>query len=287
MKLSLGTVQLGVHYGVNNTKGMLTDAEANTLLATARRAGFTMLDTSSEYGLAEERIGKYLQAHPDAFEVNGKYNAAYPREKILALIEQSRKRMGRVDHIMYYCIGVDIAKLNPEGADGVSVYDVAEAETVHSLPYKNIQVPASILDGRMDAELRVLRSLGKRTFVRSLLLQGLLSEPYSGVLRGNVGNGAFVEAAKPYLAGLREIADENDMSVVEMAVRWAWHLDPDVAIFGAETPQQVNNIGVYWQKGPLHKYVVDQVMNLRLGIPDIVISPRLWGQVYDFTPSKA
>ncbi|MDD5391097.1 MAG: aldo/keto reductase [Gallionellaceae bacterium] len=286
MILSLGTVQLGLNYGVNNSKGALTDAEAYELLSAAHRAGFAMVDTSSEYGLAEERIGAYLHFHPDAFEVNGKFNAQYPKARIDELIKRTREKVGRLDHVMYYCVDVDVTSLDPEGADGISIYSVAEARAIHLKPYKLVQVPGSILDGRMDAELRVLRALGKRTLVRSLLLQGLLAMPADGALAGNTGNAAFVDAARPYLDGLKAIASGHGMAVIEMAVRWAWYLDPDVAIFGAERPDQAFMIGTYWRRGPLPSAVVDAVLELRQGIPEVVISPRMWGQVYDFSPSR-
>jgi len=286
MVLSLGTPQLGLNYGVNNSRGVLSDSEAHKILDAARRAGFTMLDTSSEYGLAEERIGAYLKKYPDAFEVNGKYNAQYPKERIVELIERTKAKIGRLDHIMYYCVDVDVASLDPEGADGISVYSVEEAEAIHFKPYQYVQVPGSILDGRMDAELRVLRSAGKKTLVRSILLQGLLGLTPGKTLAGHVGNGSFVDVAFPYINRLGEIGAASGMSVIEMAVRWTWYMNPDVAIFGAESTEQVFMISDYWRRGALPKSVVNAVLEVRKDIPEIVISPRMWGQDYNFTPSR-
>lgn len=287
MILSLGTPQLGVvsGYGVNNAKGGLTDAEAEALLDAARAAGFTMLDTSSEYGEAERRIGSYLRKHPGSFEVNGKYNAAYPRERIEELKQRTLERTGRLDHVMYYCVDVDVAHLDPAGADGISVYSVDEARAVDGKPYQYIQVPGSILDGRMDAEIKRQQSMGRKVLVRSILLQGLLAMDPTGTLAGNVGNGSFISSARPHLAGLKAIGDDNRMTVIEMAVRWAWHLNPDAAIFGAESPEQVEAIGDFIHRGELPRAIRDAVLELRVDIPELVISPRMWGQQYDFTSS--
>ena len=288
MILSLGTPQFGVRsgYGVNNAKGGLTDAEAEALLDAARRAGFTMVDTSSEYGLAEERIGAYLRKHPGAFEVNGKYNAQYPRERIEELKRRTRERTGRLDHVMFYCVDVDVAYLDPDGADGISVYSVDEARAVDGKPYRFIQVPGSILDGRMDAEIKRQQAMGRKVLVRSILLQGLLAMDPNGTLSGNIGNGSFISSARLYLDGLKVIGDFYGLTVMEMAARWAWHLAPDVAIFGAETPEQVTAIGEFIRRGELSYLVIDAVLTLRKDIPEIVISPRMWGQTYNFTPSK-
>lgn len=246
MILSLGTGQLGVRhgYGVNNSHGELTDTEAEDLLDAARRAGFTMLDTSPQYGSAMKRISKYLTGHPGAFDVMVRGEPGY------------------------------VSVYTPEEA-----LDATEAEI--------IQLPANILDGRMDAVIPKLKKRGQVVFVRSLFLQGLLAMDPTGTLAGNIGNGSFISSARPYLAGLKAIADDNGLTVMEMAVRWAWHLAPDVAIFGAESPAQVAVIGEYIRRGELPLAVLAAVLELRTEIPDIVISPRLWGQSYDFTTSVA
>ena len=57
----LGTAQLGMAYGVANTTGEPTPADAGRLLAAAGAAGVTHLDTARAYGLSEERIGASLR----------------------------------------------------------------------------------------------------------------------------------------------------------------------------------------------------------------------------------
>ena len=46
MRLSLGTVQLGVNYGINNSAGALSDEQVEAVLEAAVDSGFTMVDTS-------------------------------------------------------------------------------------------------------------------------------------------------------------------------------------------------------------------------------------------------
>ena len=282
MKLSLGTVQLGVPYGINNAKGKMTDAEAYELLRAAHDNGFTMLDTSSEYGLAEERIGAYERKHPNQFEICAKFNASYSKEKLDFLRKRSLERMGRVDHYVYYCVDFDVSKLEAGISDGVSVYSVEEAEAIAD-NFHLVQVPASILDGRMDAEIKKLQSKGKRVLIRSLLLQGLLATDTSIQPTGNIGNGEMIQAAEEYIEKLRRLANDYGMSKVEMCIRWAWEISPGVAIVGCETTEQVEQVGQYFNKGPLPYSMISSVRKIREEVPEIVISPRLWGQVYDFT----
>jgi aryl-alcohol dehydrogenase-like predicted oxidoreductase len=184
---------------------------------------------------------------------------------------------------MNYCVDVDVGSVEQAGADGVSVYSVEEAATVLDLHYDMVQVPSSILDGRMDGMIPKLQRRGMRVAVRSGLLQGLLASEPGEMPAGNVGNSSFVKSAWAYLTGLRGIGARYGMGVVEMAVRWMYYVRPDIVIIGCEHSEQARHIGNYFLKGTLPNDLVDDVLELREGIPEVVISPRTWGQRYDFT----
>jgi len=102
----------------------------------------------------------------------------------------------------------------------------------------------------MDDTVAKLKALGKRVMIRSILLQGKIAE---------------------------------DAVLVSSAVRWIYELNPDVAIIGAETPEQVREIALYYARGPLPRAVVEFNKKMRVGVPDEAISPRMWKQAYDFT----
>ena len=59
-KLSLGTVQLGMPYGISNVDGKPPEAIARNILDAAMHSGITTFDTSESYGSAEDVIGKYI-----------------------------------------------------------------------------------------------------------------------------------------------------------------------------------------------------------------------------------
>jgi aryl-alcohol dehydrogenase-like predicted oxidoreductase len=239
VKLCLGTAQLGLAYGINNSTGVLSDDAARRLLESAVEGGFAMVDTSSEYGLAEKRVDEFLSDNPDAFDVLRRRSGSY-----------------------------------------VSVYTVEEAEAAEC---EMIQVPANILDGRMDAEIPRLQAKGKTVCVRSLLLQGLLAmDPAMGP-GGNAGDGKFLPDAARYVSMLCTVAGSFGMTVVEMCVRWAWEIGPDVAIVGCDSAEQAKQVGEYWRRWRLPGELVSRVKMLRSDIPEHVISPRSWKQVYAFT----
>lgn len=63
-KIILGTVQLGMPYGLGRWKNtLMPETEAFAILDAAWEMGITTLDTSPDYGIAEARIAKYLKAH--------------------------------------------------------------------------------------------------------------------------------------------------------------------------------------------------------------------------------
>ena len=58
--LVLGTVQLGLAYGITNAAGMPSEEQCRAILRLARQSGITHLDTARAYGQSEERIGRFL-----------------------------------------------------------------------------------------------------------------------------------------------------------------------------------------------------------------------------------
>ncbi|MBQ8551252.1 MAG: SDR family oxidoreductase [Clostridia bacterium] len=64
--LSLGTVQLGLNYGINNQNGKPDLAASCRILDTAMEYGINTPDTAMAYGDSEEVIGKWLAAKPES-----------------------------------------------------------------------------------------------------------------------------------------------------------------------------------------------------------------------------
>ena len=58
MKIALGTAQFGLDYGVANQQGMISSAEAKSIVECARENGISTLDTAIAYGNSEQRLGE-------------------------------------------------------------------------------------------------------------------------------------------------------------------------------------------------------------------------------------
>ena len=60
--MSLGTVQLGMKYGISNKTGQPSLEESFSLLNCAMEHGVNALDTSRDYGTSEDVLGSYFAA---------------------------------------------------------------------------------------------------------------------------------------------------------------------------------------------------------------------------------
>ena len=69
-KFILGTVQMGLDYGINNTNGQVSLENSHEILEYAFNHGIRILDSAEAYGNAHEVIGSFHKNHPDKlFEI--------------------------------------------------------------------------------------------------------------------------------------------------------------------------------------------------------------------------
>ena len=64
-KLILGTVQMGLDYGINNKLGKISVEESHQILLSAHVSGITTIDTAEAYGNAHKVIGEFHKSHPN------------------------------------------------------------------------------------------------------------------------------------------------------------------------------------------------------------------------------
>ena len=62
-RMTLGTVQLGMNYGIANDLGMPDEQKSFSMLSAALQNGVTSLDTARNYGVSELVIGKFLKSY--------------------------------------------------------------------------------------------------------------------------------------------------------------------------------------------------------------------------------
>ena len=65
MRLALGTVQLGLDYGISNARGRVPEQEAFAILDRAVANGVRLFDTAAAYGNSEAVLGRWLRSQDD------------------------------------------------------------------------------------------------------------------------------------------------------------------------------------------------------------------------------
>ena len=197
-KMSLGTVQFGLHYGIANDVGKPPEEQSFEMIKAALDGGVTSIDTARAYGDSEDIIGRYFKENPENIPFISTKVPPFPEadvklleKHIIESVETSLECLGlkKVENIMLHN-GVSLFRYGDETAKimgslvkrgycdmvGASVYDAKEIDKMLTYEeYTATQVPMSIFDQRLiaDGSVARLQERDYSVFVRSVFLQGL------------------------------------------------------------------------------------------------------------------
>ena len=196
MNICLGTVQFGLDYGVSNTAGKVSDCELKSILQLADEHGIRLLDTASNYGDAERRLGRFRQKNQNAITKISTLDLS-TRETVRNSIQNSVSRSLKLLKIKKFhgilihdadsltgpfgdTVFDELNKLREKDITnkiGISVYfpdDILKIMPRYEIDM--VQMPMNILDQRFLNEelLSYLKKKNVEIHVRSAFLQGLL-----------------------------------------------------------------------------------------------------------------
>lgn len=294
MKLCLGTVQLGMEYGIAKDSRP-SFPEAINILNYAFSNGITTFDTASGYGNAEEILGEFLKNHQ--FErkqlhiitkAGNCLDKTVQNRYVDTLKENLSKSLTRLhtDYIDTYLFHIpsyafDYEKLNAlyilkkEGIIkhcGVSVYQPEEALSAIKSGFVDfIQLPFNLFDHRFYNE-KIFTLAKKNNIIlhtRSVFLQGLFSMKFANFP-------SFLEIAKEPVFELEKICTEYSLTKLELAMAFVKSF-PEIncIVIGVNTLEQLkNNLQIY-QKNiskKLSELILQQFNNLN----EKIYLPTLW-----------
>ncbi|MBP3582507.1 MAG: aldo/keto reductase [Clostridia bacterium] len=291
--LTLGTVQLGLAYGVNNERGMPTYEESASILNTATDEGICSFDTARAYGESEAVLGRYFKENAVPRTVITKaaiYDAAPENfeDELFSSVRTSLKCLGaeKVDAVMFHNEKMfdkygDVAaralqKLRAEGlcdCIGTSFSDktrLYEYSTDYSLDC--VQIPANMFDavGINDGIVQKLAEQGTFVFVRSLYLQGLFFKN-TDTLTGKLS------AAKESLDSLSSLAREAGLGMAEMAVAYIRDsAGVGSLVLGCDTPDQLRESCRVVNSPSLSDSLRGEIERIAERVPSIVVRPWDW-----------
>jgi len=294
-RLVLGTVQLGMPYGVRAGAQPSQD-EAFRILDEAYERGVNTFDTASSYGSAEDVLGQWMTRRGNQSEIfvitkmrhgalgeDPRASAADIADREL-MVSLSRLKLEHVDGYLLHDPAllrrenmVDaLLKLKERGLTahvGVSVYDESDALASAESRLDYIQVPYNVLDQRLHRTefFSLARESGKTIFSRSALLQGLLTMDIADVPQ-------HLSVARPFLERFHAIAKKADRSPLAAAFQYAYIRSPaDNIVFGVDSREQLREILALAKEAKDEPWMAE-IQKTFVDVPREVVDPRLWGR---------
>lgn len=285
-KLILGTVQLGLNYGVNNNSGKVSINESTKILTDAFKSGIKTLDTAEIYGDAHKIIGDF---HRRNNNMRFKIITKFPKDFKIKLIEDkvySYIEVLAIDHIdvlMFHSF--ESYKSNKDSLDllvklksiglinhiGVSLYNNEDIEYILSDNIISIvQLPFNLLDNMsLRGELiNKLKQKGKIVHTRSAFLQGLFFKNLDD-------SSTIVQNLSLELNTLNKIRQKLNCSIEELALGYCiQQKNIDNVIIGVDTSSQLNS-NFKASKYTFDKSLINLIDNINVKNINL-LNPSIW-----------
>jgi len=301
-KITLGTAQLGMDYGIANISGKLDFSVAFNILDYSWKNGINTYDTSPLYGNSEEIIGSFLSSRikekknltviSKLSTVDKKLDPTFGNyyKYIKKMIKKSLNNL-KIKSIPIYLLhhapdiyikdGLVIKCLNQIKKEGlikqigISIYNLKEVK--EALKFREIdviQLPLNIFDHRLikSGLLKKLNKYGYSIFARSIYLQGLFFLSPEKLPD-------YLKIAKQPLLKLRDLAKEYSIDIAKLAFLYVRDL-PEITslVIGAENINQLANNLKYLDDKPLSSKLSNIITEEFSDLSDKIINPSLWNK---------
>lgn len=298
-KLILGTVQLGLEYGINNQTGKPSRVESLLMLEYAVKLGITTFDTAEAYGNAEKIIGEFISSHglndkikiiskllPNILDGNGRKPESVVKEEIKKSLKKLKIDVldGFLLHTPSYFYNKDVIsgleQCRREGLIehfGVSIYEVEQAlDVVNSGLIDYIQIPYNIFDQRLNRTdfFEIAKKNNITVFARSPFLQGL-------ILMDEKFIPSQLSEAKKYLREFDQIINKYNFSRLEAALLFSYTTPGiDYVVFGADNIDQLKEIIGIVKEKKIQSFneCRKELANKFIDIEKSIIFPSLWAK---------
>ena len=189
-KLSLGTVQFGLDYGIANSSGQPTQDSVNHIIEYLYNNKVNCFDTAQAYGNSEEVLGKAIKNKSQLHVISKLKSDTF----ISNAIENVEESLQNLNISSLYALLLHDSELLYRWSDeydqiiqelknrdnikyfGVSIYTNEDFElAINNKEIEFIQIPFNIFDQRAISQgwLEKAKKHDKLIFIRSIFLQGL------------------------------------------------------------------------------------------------------------------
>jgi len=258
-RLTLGTVQFGLDYGINNSGGKPSHKKSLEMLKFAYDKGIKIFDTAYAYGDAEEILGEFSRMYNLEREIKivtklkpnilDECKSDNLQETIIANLIESLRRLKRdcVDGYLLHTpsyirnkkVVESLVTLKKRGLVkniGVSIYE--ERDAVYAAGLKEvdyIQIPYNIFDQRLDRTnfFQLAKENHITIFARSAFLQGLFFVSDEKIP-------PYLAKVKIYFKRLDKIISKYNLSRKQAAFLFSYkNKNIDYVVFGVDNIKQL------------------------------------------------
>lgn len=287
-KLSLGTVQFGLDYGIANKDGKPKDKEVEEIITYLYDSGINAFDTATSYGNSEERIGKVFK-NLDKLFITSKLSSEDFLNKAEKEVRNSLEKLNV--NSLFGLLLHDNKVLNNWNEEsktilenlikkgfiknfGVSIYTSLEFnKALENEHIRFIQIPFNLFDLRAVNEkwFEKAKAKGKLIFIRSVFLQGLLLLDKERVPEK-------LSKAKEYLERLEQFASKYEMTKSELALSFVDSVAKDsILLFGCDNLKQAKeNLGNYKNLKILSVSQINEIVKAFKNISEDIYLPTRW-----------
>ena len=293
---SLGTVQLGMAYGLGEFAVKPSNEEARSLLDCAMAGGVNVLDTADNYGDSEQIIGEWLATLPQEkrpFIVTkiGPLDHSSKealRADILSKTDACIKRLGvaSLDMLMVHIfqdytqdpdtvreVFNELKACGKIRYSGLSVYSEDDYFAVAESGFDAVQIPLNVFDWRQieNGGIKAIADAGMAIFARSVFLQGL-------VFMSPDRLDPRMDFCRPYLEKYFALCDKMKISPAVLALSYVLSVSGVISVvLGCQIAAQVqDNCSLIEQVRPLNEEELAELHEAFADIDPRVIDPRLW-----------
>ncbi len=292
-ELTLGTVQLGLAYGVNNDKGMPSFEESSAILNTALSSGIISFDTAQAYGESELVLKRFFEKEERERTLITKVvfrdvDKSGVKDKLFSMVRTSIERLGiekipflklhNQDMLELYgdTLVYALHDLKKEGlvdGIGVSFSDKSRLlELTDGCGFDCVQIPANIFDSKeiVDGSIKKLSASGCAVFIRSVYLQGLFFKDTNALPDK-------IKSAKSPLDNLHNLANDAGVTMQELAISFIRDTEGIASlILGCDTSSQLLESVSLINAPKINPEVAKQAMKIAEEVDPIVIRPWEW-----------
>ena len=292
---SLGTVQLGVSYGMVGKTEKPSEEYAHEILNAAMKNGVNMLDTANNYGDSDRVIGTWLKTYegerPIIVTKIGPFD--HTSEEILRadIRRQADKCLETlgvdvVDIMMAHnysdyekapdVIKEEFARIKEKGIarlTAISIYSDNDYHDIARAGFDAVQIPLNIFDHARidDGGIKAMADAGMAIFTRSVFLQGLVfMDPEKLIPK--------MSFLKDTLVKFRALAKEFDMAPEVLALSFVLSVEGvSSVVLGCQTPEQIQaNADMVDKVRRLTEAELAKISEAFREIDRRVIDPRAW-----------